>query len=160
MLTSMVRTRYWPAPRDPQLFARQWHAALSEIKPRDRSPASLKEQSYAPRPFSCCRFAVAGAILAAGGMFPARAAAQSRSDPPPLGAAGEWLTPAKDYASTRFSTLNQITTANVQSLKESWSYTTGIKDGHEGQPLIVGSTMYIVTPWPDQLIAFDLTKPG
>ena len=104
-------------------------------------------------------FAVAGALLA-GGAFPARAAAQTRGDPPPLGATGEWVTPAKDYASTRFSTLKQITTANVGSLKESWSYTTGIKDGHEGQPLVVGSTMYIVTPWPDKLIAFDLSRPG
>jgi PQQ-dependent dehydrogenase (methanol/ethanol family) len=70
------------------------------------------------------------------------------------------VTPAKDFASTRFSSLNQITTGNVQTLKEVWSYTTGIKDGHEGQPLVVGSTMYIVTPWPNKLIAFDLSKPG
>jgi PQQ-dependent dehydrogenase (methanol/ethanol family) len=70
------------------------------------------------------------------------------------------VTPAKDFASTRFSSLNQITTGNVQTLKEVWSYTTGIKDGHEGQPLVVGCTMYIVTPWPNKLIAFDLSKPG
>jgi PQQ-dependent dehydrogenase (methanol/ethanol family) len=88
------------------------------------------------------------------------ATAQTRPGPSPLGTAGEWVTPAKDFASTRFSSLNQITTGNVQTLKEVWSYTTGIKDGHEGQPLVVGSTMYIVTPWPNKLIAFDLSKPG
>jgi PQQ-dependent dehydrogenase (methanol/ethanol family) len=32
--------------------------------------------------------------------------------------------------------------------------------GHEGQPLVVGDTMYVVTPWPNVLYAFDLTKEG
>lgn len=103
---------------------------------------------------------VAGSLLAIGSIAPGQAIAQTRPDPPRLGAAGEWVTPAKDFASTRFSTLNQITTGNVQNLKEVWSYTTGIKDGHEGQPLVVGSMMYVVTPWPNKLMAFDLSKPG
>jgi PQQ-dependent dehydrogenase (methanol/ethanol family) len=106
------------------------------------------------------RFTVAGSLLAVGGVSPEQAIAQTRADPPALGTAGEWVTPAKDFANTRFSTLNQITAGNVQNLKEVWSYTTGIKDGHEGQPLVVGSTMYMVTPWPNKLIAFDLSKPG
>jgi lanthanide-dependent methanol dehydrogenase len=32
--------------------------------------------------------------------------------------------------------------------------------GHEGGPLVVGSTLYIVTPFPNNLIALDLNKPG
>jgi len=32
--------------------------------------------------------------------------------------------------------------------------------GHEGQPLVVGSTMYVVTPFPNVLYAFDLTREG
>jgi PQQ-dependent dehydrogenase (methanol/ethanol family) len=79
---------------------------------------------------------------------------------PPGDSVGTWVTPAKDYAGTRYSALDKITTANVSRLKEQWSYTTGIKDGHEGQPLVVNGTMYIVTPFPDKLIAFDLSKPG
>jgi PQQ-dependent dehydrogenase (methanol/ethanol family) len=98
--------------------------------------------------------------LAVASVSPGRAAAQAHAMPAQLGTAGEWVTPAKDFASTRFSTLNQISTANVQNLKEVWSYTTGIKDGHEGQPLVVGTTMYVVTPWPNKLIAFDLSRPG
>ena len=76
------------------------------------------------------------------------------------GRAGDWTTPAGDFASTRYSSINQITTANVNKLKEIWSFTTGIKDGHEGQPLVVNNTMYVVTPFPNILFAFDLTKPG
>ena len=32
--------------------------------------------------------------------------------------------------------------------------------GHQGQPLVVKNTMYVVTPWPNVLYAFDLTQEG
>src|SRR5439155_626062 len=32
--------------------------------------------------------------------------------------------------------------------------------GHEGQPLVVNKTMYVVTPYPNVLYAFDLTQDG
>jgi alcohol dehydrogenase (cytochrome c) len=32
--------------------------------------------------------------------------------------------------------------------------------GHEGQPLVVDKTMYVVTPYPNVVYAFDLTKEG
>jgi glucose dehydrogenase len=73
---------------------------------------------------------------------------------------GEWRLPAGDYANTRFSPLAQITTQNVKDLKIVSTLATGIPHGHEGQPLVVNSTMYIVTPFPNNLIAVDLTKPG
>lgn len=79
---------------------------------------------------------------------------------PPGGNEGNWVTPARTFEGTRYSPLDKITTANVADLKEVWNYTTGLKDGHEGQPLVVNNTMYIVTPVPNKLIAFDLTKPG
>ena len=41
-----------------------------------------------------------------------------------------------------------------------WTFSTGVLGGHEGQPLVVGDTMYVVTPWPNVLYAFDLTKEG
>ena len=83
-----------------------------------------------------------------------------RSMLPPGSKEGDWTLPGHDYGSTRFSELDKITTGNVAQLKESWSYTTGIADGHEGQPLVVGGRMYIVTPYPNKLVAFDLSKPG
>ncbi len=86
--------------------------------------------------------------------------APSRSNVPPGSQADNWTSPAKDYQGTRFSTLTAITAENVGRLKEVWTYDTGIKDGHEGQPLVVNNTMYMVTPYPNKLLAFDLTKPG
>ncbi len=73
---------------------------------------------------------------------------------------GEWTLPAGDYANTRYSPLSQITTENVKNLKVVGTMATGIARGHEGQPLVVNNTMYVVTPFPNDLIALDLTKPG
>ncbi|HEX5042506.1 MAG TPA: PQQ-dependent dehydrogenase, methanol/ethanol family [Candidatus Polarisedimenticolaceae bacterium] len=72
----------------------------------------------------------------------------------------EWRLPAGDYANTRFSALDQITPANARSLKVVSTLSTGIPHGHEGQPLVVGDTMYVVTPYPNNLLALDLSKPG
>jgi PQQ-dependent dehydrogenase (methanol/ethanol family) len=73
---------------------------------------------------------------------------------------GEWLLPAGDYANTRYSPLNQITTENVKNLKVIATLSTGLPHGHEGQPLVVKNTMYIVTPYPNNLIAIDLKNPN
>jgi PQQ-dependent dehydrogenase (methanol/ethanol family) len=73
---------------------------------------------------------------------------------------GQWTMPAKNYASTRFSTLTDINTGTVKNLKLAWTFSTGLTRGHEAAPLVVNSTMYIVTPWPNILYALDLTKPG
>lgn len=73
---------------------------------------------------------------------------------------GEWTLPAGDYANTRFSPLSQINTKNVQNLKVVATAATGIAHGHEGQPLVVNGTLYMVTPFPNNLIALDITKPG
>jgi len=73
---------------------------------------------------------------------------------------GQWAFPAKDYASTRFSGLDQININNVKNLKLAWSFSTGVLRGHEAAPIVVNKTMYIVTPYPNKLYALDLTKPG
>ena len=75
-------------------------------------------------------------------------------------AGAEWTMPAGDYGNLRYSTLNTITTTNVNHLRPITTFSTGIARGHEGQPLIIGATMYVVTPFPNNLIAVDLTKPG
>lgn len=75
-------------------------------------------------------------------------------------AAGDWTMPGRDFASTRFSPLAQITAGNVSQLKMTWNFSTGVLRGHEGQPLVVNNTMYVVTPWPNVLYAFDLSKEG
>jgi len=73
---------------------------------------------------------------------------------------GNWEMPGKNYASTRFSALRQITPANVAGLKPVFTFPTGIDKGHEAPPLVVGSMMYLVTPFPNYVYAIDLSaKP-
>ena len=72
---------------------------------------------------------------------------------------GQWTMPGKDYAATRYSALAQLTPANVGGLKPVWNFSTGVLRGHEGQPLVVNNTLYVVTPYPNVLYAFDLAKP-
>jgi glucose dehydrogenase len=72
----------------------------------------------------------------------------------------QWTMPAKDYASTRYSPLAQVTTANAAQLKLAFSFPTGLSRGHEAAPVVVGSTMYVVTPYPNVVYALDLSKPG
>jgi PQQ-dependent dehydrogenase (methanol/ethanol family) len=74
--------------------------------------------------------------------------------------AGEWPSQARDYANTRYSPLNQINTSNVGRLRLAWSFADGTQFGHEGAPLVIGDTMYIVTPYPNIAYALDLSKPG
>jgi PQQ-dependent dehydrogenase (methanol/ethanol family) len=73
---------------------------------------------------------------------------------------GEWAMPAGDYASSRFSPLAQITPANAKNLRVAWTRSTGVLRGHEGQPLVVDNTMYVVTPYPNVAYAIDLTQEG
>ena len=73
---------------------------------------------------------------------------------------GNWTMPGKDYASTRFSGLSQIGPSNVAKLGVAFTFSTGTTEGFEAPPLVVGSTMYVVSPWPNNVFALDLSKPG
>jgi PQQ-dependent dehydrogenase (methanol/ethanol family) len=88
------------------------------------------------------------------------AAAVDGASVPAAGEDGQWTMPSKDYAATRYSGLAGITAQNASSLHPVWTFSTGVLGGHEGQPLVVGDTMYVVTPWPNVLYAFDLTREG
>lgn len=94
--------------------------------------------------------------------LPALLAGQARPAPPaPAGPTpGEWSTPARDLAGTRFSPLADISTRNVSGLRLLWSYGTGSLEGHEGNPLVVGGRLYLHTPHPVTVRAFDLDRPG
>src|SRR4051812_6926292 len=71
-----------------------------------------------------------------------------------------WTMPSHDYAHTRFSTLDAIHTKNVKDLKVAWAFSTGVNRGQESAPLVVGDTMYVVTPYPNILYALDLKNDG
>jgi PQQ-dependent dehydrogenase (methanol/ethanol family) len=67
-----------------------------------------------------------------------------------------WASQAGDYANHRYSTLDQINAKNVSSLQVAWTMSTGVLRGHEGSPLVVGNTMYIHTPFPNNVYAINL----
>jgi PQQ-dependent dehydrogenase (methanol/ethanol family) len=73
---------------------------------------------------------------------------------------GQWVRPAKDFASTRFSGLTEINSGNVKNLRPIATFSTGVLRGQEAAPIVVGSTMYIITPFPNYVYALDLGKPG
>lgn len=84
---------------------------------------------------------------------PARAPAEQ-------GAAGDWPMAARDHANTRYSPLAQITPDNVARLQPVLERATGAERGHEAAPIVAGGTMFVVTPYPNELLALDLTQPG
>jgi lanthanide-dependent methanol dehydrogenase len=72
---------------------------------------------------------------------------------------GQWVMQRKNYAVLGCSELSQITAENVEHLKAAWTSSTGVLRGHEGAPLVVGTTMYVHSPFPNTIYALDLTKP-
>ncbi|MCG8017307.1 MAG: methanol/ethanol family PQQ-dependent dehydrogenase [Candidatus Thiodiazotropha sp. 'RUGA'] len=74
--------------------------------------------------------------------------------------ANDWVMPNGNYASTRYSELNQITAKNVKDLKVAWTFSTGVLRGHEGGPLVMGDVMYVHTPFPNKVFALDLNDDG
>jgi len=71
---------------------------------------------------------------------------------------GQWIMPSKDYANTRFSGLTQIDKRNIGRLQVALSFTSGTTQGQESAPIVVGDTLYLVTPYPNTLYAIDLNK--
>ena len=69
---------------------------------------------------------------------------------------GQWVMPGQNYANVRHSALDEIKTDNVANLKAAWTMSTGATRGHEGQPLVVGDTMYYESAYPNHVYAIDL----
>ena len=59
----------------------------------------------------------------------------------------DWPTIGLDFAETRFSKLNQITTDNVKNLGLMWSYDLESVRGVEATPLVVDGIMYVTASW-------------
>jgi lanthanide-dependent methanol dehydrogenase len=106
-----------------------------------------------------------GAMVTALGSLGSRLGDRAEAQPArgtgaPLVDGGQWVRAAGDYASTRYSTLAAVNAANAKDLKLAWTFSTGVDKGQEAAPLVVGGTMYVVTPYPNVLYALDLTRPG
>ena len=73
---------------------------------------------------------------------------------------GEWTMTGRTYDLQRYSPLTQINKANVKSLKAAWTFSTGVLNGHEGNPLVINNVLYVHSAFPNIVFALDLTKPG
>src|ERR1700756_2681156 len=95
-------------------------------------------------------------------LYPALTAAQVPTLPASAAPAedGQWTMPAKNYAATRYSALDEINGANVGKLQVAFAFSTGVDHGQEAAPIVANNTMFIVTPYPNNVFALDLTKPG
>lgn len=69
-------------------------------------------------------------------------------------AAENWYSYGGDSGGTHYSTLKQITKANVGQLKEAWRFVTPDPGSTEATPLIVNGTMYVITP-RQKVVALD-----
>src|SRR5579883_93692 len=67
-----------------------------------------------------------------------------------------WAAQAGDYANHRHSSLSQINENNVARLQIAWTMSTGVLRGHEGSPLVIGDTLYMHTPFPNNVYAINL----
>ena len=106
------------------------------------------------RKFLLMSCVAAAALLANGAAFANDELIQLSKDPK------QWVMPTGDYANHRFSKLDQINSDNVKRLVPVWTFSTGVLRGHEGGPLVIGSVMYISTPFPNIVYALDLNQDG
>ena len=101
--------------------------------------------------FSCVGFA---ALMAASPVFANEDLMKMSQNPK------DWVIPAGNYASQRYTALKQINAENVKNLTPAWTFSTGVLRGHEGGPLIIGNIMYVHTPFPNIVYALDLDHDG
>ena len=65
----------------------------------------------------------------------------------PGGDRGNWLTYNGQWAEQRFSSLDQIDTANVKDLRPVWIFATDSSRVLEATPLVVDGVLYTTAPW-------------
>ena len=65
-----------------------------------------------------------------------------------------WLSYRGNYAGWGYSELDQITSENVDDLVPAWTFSTGIRGGHESPPIVNYGVMYVTTPG-NSLFALD-----
>ncbi len=94
-------------------------------------------------------------ILAAAGLAHADAALDKS-----LATSGNWPVQTGGYYSQHNSPLSQINKSNVKNVKAAWSFSTGVLNGHEGAPLVIGDMMYVHSAFPNNTYAINLNDPG
>jgi len=102
-----------------------------------------------PQPVTRLLIAALGfALLAPQDAGPPPLAQRATADAPKPTAEASWPLHNLDLAGSRFSTLDQIDTANVRTLAPRWLFQTGVIDGVSNQttPVVVGGLMYVTDP--------------
>ncbi|MES2553347.1 MAG: PQQ-dependent dehydrogenase, methanol/ethanol family, partial [Pseudomonadota bacterium] len=72
----------------------------------------------------------------------------------------QWAMQTGSYSGQHNSELSQINRSNVKNMKAAWSFSTGVLNGHEGAPLVIGDMMYIHSAFPNNTYAVNLNDPG
>jgi PQQ-dependent dehydrogenase (methanol/ethanol family) len=84
-------------------------------------------------------------------------------------AAGDVMMPSIAYNGQNYSPFDEINLSNVADLTIAWTMQIGVLDQFEASPIVVGDTMYIVTPVnqaegsgqaPNEVLALDLNSNG
>jgi len=96
-----------------------------------------------------------GVVLAAAAVISSSALADADLDKA-MADPSNWASQAGDNANHRHTTLKQIDGSNVSKLQVAWTMSTGVLRGHEGSPLVIGDTMYMHTPFPNNVYAINL----
>ena len=65
-----------------------------------------------------------------------------------------WLMYRGTYDSQGYSPLDQINTENVAGLKPIWSFSTGMREGHQAPPVVNNGAMFVTTP-NNHVLALD-----
>ena len=68
--------------------------------------------------------------------------------------AENWLMYRGTYDSHGYSALKQINTRNVRKLKPLWTFSTGLREGHQAPPVVNNGYMFITTPH-NHILALD-----
>ena len=65
-----------------------------------------------------------------------------------------WLMYRGTYDSHGYSPLKKINSRNVDRLKPLWTFSTGLREGHQSPPIVNDGFMFITTPH-NHLLALD-----
>ena len=102
--------------------------------------------------------ALAVVVVGRGGVFAALAGAAEYApvtdarltNPEPE----NWLMYRRTYDSQGYSPLDQINAENVAGLKPLWTFSTGMREGHQAPPVVNDGAMFVTTP-SNHLLALD-----
>ena len=96
--------------------------------------------------------AIGGLVFAAcsGGAEYAPVTDERLADPE----AENWLMYRGTYDAHGYSPLDQINAENVASLKPLWTFSTGLREGHQAPPVVNNGAMFVTTP-QNHVLALD-----